>query len=307
MLNRAIILCPQCSGAHIDAARDLWRLGRRQQALLEWKTALALRPVQLPTAVDELARAGAKPAELISLANEQNRHELSRLLLARGMIDAAREIVAGGTDQSSVEFHLVQAQIALQANEVPAARAAAKQALAAAPRDPRGFLVAAEVESRANDRDKAIEILTNGLRFEPLNVELNRRMLAMLMQTEKWRAIDRALDDLRRALSHSGAPMTEANLAAAAIFEHRGRFQRALAEYQAVVASNPENPGLLLSLARAAEQAGSVTIAIDAYNAVLRLVPGQAEASAALARIQRDKKSLQVLGAMPSSAGAGNE
>ena len=206
MLNRAIILCPQCSGAHIDAARDLWRLGRRQQALLEWKTALALRPAQLPTAVDELARAGAKPAELISLANEQNRHELSRLLLARGLIDAAREILAGGTDQSSVEFHLAQAQIALQANDVLAARAAAKQALAAAPRDPRGFLVAAEVESRASDRDKAIEILTDGLRFEPLNVELNRRMLALLMQTEKWRAIDRALDDLRRALSHQRSP-----------------------------------------------------------------------------------------------------
>jgi tetratricopeptide (TPR) repeat protein/O-antigen ligase len=300
LLNRAIILCPQCSGAHIEAAHDLWRLGRRQQALLEWRTVLALQPTQLSSAVDELARAGAKPAELMSLADEHSRHDLSRLLLARGMIDAARQVLDGGADQSSAEFHLVLAQIALEAKDLPAARAASKQALAAAPRDPRGFLMAAEVESRANDRDKAIQILTDGLRFEPMNVELNRKLLGLLMQTEKWRAIDGALADLRRALSQSGASMTEANLAAASIFEHRGQFQRALAEYQAVVASDPENPGLLLYLARAAEQAGSVTVAIDAYNAVLRLAPGQAEALAALARIQHDKKALEVLGALPS-------
>jgi tetratricopeptide (TPR) repeat protein len=300
LLNRAIILCPQCSGAHIEAARDLWRLGRRQQALLEWRTVLALQPTQLSSAVDELARAGAKPAELMSLAIEHNRHDLSRLLLAHGMIAAARQVLGDGADQSSAEFHLVLAQIALEAKDLPAARAASKQALAAAPRDPRGFLMAAEVESRANDRDKAIQILTGGLRFEPMNVELNRKLLGLLMQTEKWRAIDGALADLRRALSQSGASMTEANLAAASIFEHRGQFQRALAEYQAVVASNPENPGLLLALAHAAEQAGSVTVAIDAYNAVLRLAPGQAEALAALARIQHDKKALEVLGALPS-------
>jgi tetratricopeptide (TPR) repeat protein len=300
MLNRAIILCPQCGGAHIEAARDLWRLGRRQQALLEWRTVLALQPAQLPSAVDELARAGAKPTELMALADAHNRHDLSRLLLGRGMIDAARQMLATSTDQDGVEFHLVAAQIALQAKDLPAARAASKQALTAAPRDPRGFLMAAEVESRANDRDKAIQILTDGLRIEPMNVELNRKLLGLLMQTEKWRAIDGALADLRRALSQSGASMTEANLAAASIFEHRGQFQRALAEYQAVVASNPENPGLLLALAHAAEQAGSVTVAIDAYNAVLRLAPDQAEARAALARIQHDKKALEVLGALPS-------
>ncbi len=302
LLNRAIILCPQCSGAHIGASRDLWRLGRRQQALLEWRTALALQPAQLPSAVDELARAGAKPSELMSLANEHNRHDLSRLLLARGLIDAARQVLADGTDQSSAEFHLVQAQIAIEAKDLPSARAAAKQALVAAPRDPRGFLMAAEVESLANDRDKAIKILSDGLSFEPMNVELNRKLLGLLMQTEKWRAIDRALDDFRRALSQAGAPMTEANVAAASIFEHRGQFQRALGEYQAVVASNPENPGLLLALAHAAEQAGSVTVAIDAYNAVLRLVPSQAEARAALARIHHDKRALEVMEALPSHA-----
>ena len=142
-----------------------------------------------------------------------------------------------------------------------------------------------EAGTQSPDRRLQVPVLFNDARVADLVVDA---------------CVDGALADLRRALSQSEASMTEANLAAASIFEHRGQFQRALAEYQAVVASNPENPGLLLALAHAAEQAGSVTVAIDAYNAVLRLAPGQAEALAALARIQHDKKALEVLGALPS-------
>ncbi|MBN2573484.1 MAG: O-antigen ligase family protein [Deltaproteobacteria bacterium] len=302
-LNRAILLCPMCGGAHAEAARDLWRLGRRQQALLEWRTVLGLSPGALGSVVAELVRTGAKPAELVSLANDKNRHDLSRLLLAHGLIDAARQVLADSSDQSSAEYHLVRAQIALHAGDLAAARVAASQVLAAAPRDPRGFLLAADVESRADDRDKAIKLVTDGLRFEPTNVELCRKRLGLLMQTERWRDTDRALAEFRQALGHAGAPMTDANLAAAAIFEHRGQYQRALAEYQAAAAMAPDNVGLLLAVARAAEQAGRVSVAIDAYTAVLRREPGRAEASAALARIHHDKKNLEVLEALPSHTG----
>ena len=58
------------------------------------------------------------------------------------------------------------------------------------------------------------------------------------------------------------------------------------------------------SVVVAAEQAGRVSVAIDAYTAVLRRVPGQAEASAALARIHHDKKNLEVLEALSSHGGA---
>lgn len=297
LLNRAMLLCPRCSSAHVEAARDLWRLGRRQQALLEWRTALALRPDKLWWAVDELARQGAKPAELMELADERNRPDLSRLLLERGMLDAARQVLAGSTQQDGVECSLVKALIALKAKDLPAARAALDKALAAAPRDPRVFAAAAEAELAANDRDKAIEVLTQGLRFEPASVELNRKHLGLLMQTERWRDTDRALASLRRALGESGALMTEANVLAARIFERRGQLQRALGEYQAAVALAPENVELWLALARAAEQAGRITVAIDAYHAVLRLAPGHVPASAALANIEKDKKILELVGA----------
>jgi len=62
---------------------------------------------------------------------------------------------------------------------------------------------------------------------------LNRKRLALLMQTDRWQAIDQALAGLRAALSEAGASSTEANLAAAYAFERRGQFTRAISEYQA--------------------------------------------------------------------------
>jgi len=226
---------------------------------------------------------------------------LSRLLLGRGLLDAAREVLAGSTQQDSADFHLAAAQIALEAKDLDAARASTERARAAAPREPRVFLMAADIEARAGNRDQAIALLTEGLEFEPTDVGLTHQRLGLLMQTDRWRDTDRALDDFRRALSEHGARMFDANLAAASIFMRRGQLRRAVAEYQAASALAPGDVGVLMALARAAEQAGAVTTAIDAYASVVRLSPGHTEAETALARIQRDKKSLQVLGAMPSS------
>jgi tetratricopeptide (TPR) repeat protein len=299
MLNRAILLCPLCTGAHAEAARDLWRLGRRQQSLLEWKTVIAKSPSELWWVFNELAQGGATPSELMALAGEKNRHELSQLLLSRELIDAAKQTLAASQDHESVEFHYVQTQIALQAKDLTAARKASQAAQAIAPRDPRIALMAAEVEIRTNDIDKAIELLRNALLVEPTHVELNRKLLGLLMQTDKWQAIDRALDGLRSALTASGNGLSEANINAARIFERRGQFRRAVSEYQAALSQNPDDPVLLLSLGNAAERSGSVSIAIDAYNAVLRRVPDNSEARVALSRIQHDKKLLEVLGTYP--------
>jgi tetratricopeptide (TPR) repeat protein len=296
MLNRALILCPLCTGAHGEAARELWRLGRRQQAVLEWRTVLARSPQELWRVFDIMAKAGAKPAELAALADQRNRHELSQHLLRVGMIDAARQVLTGSTDQENVDYHLVGAQIALEAKDLPAARAASQRALVAAPRDPRAILLAADLDLREGHRDQALARLAAGLRYEPGSAALHRQHLALLMETDRWGAIDSALDGFRRALGDSGAPMTEACVAAARIYQRRGQYARALAEYQAAAASAPNDLGLQLALGRAAEQAGSYSVAIGVYDAILRQSPGQPEASAALDRIRKRKKALEVVG-----------
>jgi predicted Zn-dependent protease len=195
-----------------------------------------------------------------------------------------------------VDFQLAQAQLALAANELGSAMAAVEAAISAAPRDPRAVLLSSEMALRQNQRDRAIEILQDGLRALPRDVELNRKLVALLAQSDKWQAIDGALAGLRVALNEAGLPVTEANLVSAHIFEKRGQFYRAVTEYQAALAQRPDDIVIQLGLARAAEQSGRVTTAISAYSAVLQRAPDNIEARTALARIQRDKKLLEVFG-----------
>jgi cytochrome c-type biogenesis protein CcmH/NrfG len=77
-------------------------------------------------------------------------------------------------------------------------------------------------------------------------------------------------------------------------------------EYQAALAQNPEDLGLQLALARAADRSGRVTIAMDAYHAVLRRSPDHAEARAAVLRIQHDKRLLEVFGAQSAHTSVNN-
>jgi tetratricopeptide (TPR) repeat protein len=295
MLNRAMLLCPRCVGAHEEAARDLWRLGRHQQSLLEWKIVVTESRGSLGPTLDGLLAAGAKPDELATLADDENRFVLSRYLLAHGAIDVATKTVKQNTLPEGAELYLVQAQIFLAAKDISAAQKASQRALELEPRNPRAVQLAAEIALRdPKAAPEALAILQKGLHITPSDVPLNRMVLGLLMQTEKWQAIDQALANFRAALAESGAPSTEANIHAAHIFERRGQFRRAMSEYQAALAHAPDDLGLRLSLARAAEQIGGIASAVDAYSNVLRRDPTNQEARAALARIQKDKKDLEV-------------
>jgi tetratricopeptide (TPR) repeat protein/O-antigen ligase len=305
MLNRAMLLCPRCVGAHEEAARELWRLGRRKQSLLEWKTVVTESRGSLGGVLGGLVAAGAKPEELTTLADDENRFAISRYLLGNGAIDAAKGVLNQTTKQEGAELYLVQTQIALAAKDVPAAQKASQRALELEPRNPRAVLMAADIALLSpKGADDAMTILQAGLRFAPTDVELNRKVLGLLMPTDKWQAIDQALAGFRSALAEAGAPSTEANIAAARAFERRGQWRRAMSEYQAALAHAPGDIGLRLALARAAEEIGGITSAVDAYSDVLRRDPTNQEARTALARIQHDKKVLEVDSIFPAHPGA---
>jgi tetratricopeptide (TPR) repeat protein len=209
------------------------------------------------------------------------------------------------TTQEGAELYLVQAQIFLAAKDIPAAQKASQRALEIEPRNPRAIQMAAEIALLdPKNTGNAMAILEKGLQVTPSDVHLNRMVLGLLMQTEKWQAIDKALAGFRAALAEAGAPSTEANVAAASIFEKRGQFRRAMSEYQAALAHAPDNIGLRLALARAAEEIGGITTALDAYNDVLRRDPTNQAARGALARIQKDKKDLEVDSILRTRGGA---
>ena len=305
-LNRALRLCPKCPAGHREAARNLWRLGRRQQALLEWRTVVTLARPTLPSVFEELRGHGARPEELATLADDENRFELCRTLLGQRMFEAAKNLLAGAADQQGVEFHLARASLALAEKDIPKARQASQQALVVGPTDSRVALTAAEAELLDGKQDAALEFLRAGLRSAPTNLQLNRKLLGLLMQTDSWEAVDRALDGLRGALLENGASLVEANIAAAQVFERRGQYPRAVSEYRAATTQSPGNIGLLLALGRLAEMAGQVTVALDAYRDVLRWAPDNAAARGALNRMRSevDGKLLEeMLRSPPHTAG----
>jgi tetratricopeptide (TPR) repeat protein len=248
----------------------------------------------------ELLRERAKPGELVTVGGEWSRPQVSRFLLASGMPAAAKEALASGQVGQSLEFDLAEAQVALASGDLETARRAINRAASRAPRDPRAALIAADIEEKDHAPDKAIEILQTALGSEPTDVDLNRKLVALLAQTDHWQAVDRALDGLRAALAASGASNAEANLAAAHVYERRGQYRRAVSEYQAALAHLPDDLGLLFSLAHAAEQSGSVSVAIDTYGEILRRAPAHPDARTAMERIRRDKKQVEVFLAQPS-------
>jgi tetratricopeptide (TPR) repeat protein len=306
-LNRALRLCPNCPAGHREVARNLWRLGRRQQALLEWRAVVTLDRPALAWVFDELQKSGARPEELATLADDENRFELCRCLLGQRMFEAVKNLLAGRADQKGVEFRLVQASLALAEKDIPGARQASQQALAAGPTDARAALTAAEVEILDGKLDAALGLLRAGLLSAPTNLELNRKLLALLMQTDRWEAVDRALDGLRAALLEHGVPLVEANIAAAQVFERRGQYPRAVSEYRAATVQSPGNVGLLLTLGRLAQMAGQVTVAIDAYRDVLRRAPDNSAARGALSRMRGEVNGrlLEEMLRSPSQTGGG--
>jgi tetratricopeptide (TPR) repeat protein len=295
LLNRAMLLCPLCIGAHQEAARDLWQLGRRKQSLLEWKIVVARSRAHLTSTLDQLLKHGATSDELASLGDDGNHYQVFQYLLAHGMIDTAKTMLNRDDRPKDFEFHLIVAQLALAEKDIAKAQAASRQALALAPREPRTSLLSAEIASlRPETKDEALSIVENGLRFSPTDVGLNRMRVSLLMPSDKWQAIDRAVAGLRIALVEAGAPGTEANIAAAAAFERRGQFRRAMSEYQAALSHAQNDVGLLLGLAKAAEASGAMSTAIDAYRGILRLSPENQEARGALDRIKLDKKLIEI-------------
>ena len=225
------------------------------------------------------------------------------------MFETAKNLLAGSADQTGVEFHLVQASLALAEKDISGARQASQQALAAAPASPQAALTAAEVEIVDGKLDAALGFLRAGLRSAPTNLGLNRSLLALLMQTDRWEAVDRALDGLRAALLENSASLVEANVAAAQVFERRGQYPRAVSEYRAATTQSPGNVGLLLTLGRLAEMAGQVTVALDAYRDVLRWAPDNAAARGALARMRSevDGKLLEEMLRSPSQTVGGTQ
>ena len=121
-LNRALQLCPSCEAVHAEVASNLWGLGARGQALLEWRAAIDLQPVLLKPVLGKLFNAGGKPEELAAVAaSDPGRMvEVASFLSSIARVADAFVVLdqADAIGKPGPESLLVRAKLQLQSGQI---------------------------------------------------------------------------------------------------------------------------------------------------------------------------------------------
>jgi tetratricopeptide (TPR) repeat protein len=303
-LNRALALCPACEVVHADVARNLWSIGRRRQALLEWRTTVDLQPKLLRPVIGELFAAGARPEELAAAASSRPDQmiEVASFLSSVSHPEEAMVVLeeAEAAGASRGEVLITRAGLQLKLGLTVAVTDSLARAHAAGIRDPRLALDEAELRlATQGDRgpDDALAILDAAAIQYPANLDVQRRRLDLVTRFGKWQAVDRALAGFTEALYQNQRSVGEAHTAAARIHARFSRWTSALAEYRISLASDPWNVALWVEFGHAAESAGRDTTAREAYLEAARLSPQNPAVTAALSSLDARMARLRRSGA----------
>ena len=279
-LNRALRLCPSCETIHAEVARNLWAVGLRRQALLEWRTAVDLQPELLRPLLGEVFALGARPEELTSLAGTDTGRMLQAVdfIEARGRVSDAFVALdqADAAGAPAGETLLSRALLSLDAGNLEAAAKAAAGAAAAGVHDPKLSIIQAEILTRqkaADGADEALRILDAAVSRYPTDLALQRERVAIVTKYKKWTSAARAIEGLKLACYHAFGSAAEAHIAAADIAFNMARFTEAMAEYRMALGDRPNDVALWMEFGHTAEMAGRQTAARDAYSQAARLSP----------------------------------
>jgi len=180
---------------------------------------------------------------------------------------------------------LMRGKLQLQTGRTAAAAVTLTRAHAAGIHDARLALLDAQLAIATEGDgagDKALAILDNAATANPLDLAVQRARLDAVMKYEKWQAAERALDGLKQALYRDHGSVVEANVAAARLYMRLGRWTNALGEYRIALMSASGEVAIWMEYGRAAETAGRIAIARDAYAQAARLNPNNPEIGKAL-------------------------
>jgi tetratricopeptide (TPR) repeat protein len=108
----------------------------------------------------------------------------------------------------------------------------------------------------------------------------------------KWTAAARAMEGFNRALYARDGLATEGHVASARILSQLGRSSDAIGEYRIALADQPTNVPLWMELGQAAESAGRLETARDAYATSARLSPNNSDVTRALQRLADERRAL---------------
>jgi tetratricopeptide (TPR) repeat protein len=299
-LNRALRLCPSCEQVHQEIARSLWHVGKRGQALLEWRATVDLQPLLFPSTVGELFALGARPEEIAAIATTDPVRvvEVATFLGNNGRVADAFTVLdqADALGAPASERLLTRARLQVQGSQTDAARATLAAARQAGTDDPRLSMLEAQLllqSKGAEGADAALAILDLAAARYPHDLDIQRMRVKAIIDFAKWKAADRALEGFKRALYQAQGSAAEAHAASAKIEARLGRMGAAITAYRVALADEPMNVTLWLEFARTAETAGRYTTALEAYRQAAQLSPKNPEIEKALLVLEQRNAALR--------------
>lgn len=302
-LNRSLRLCPSCATIYEHAARALFRLDLRQQALSSFRDVVRLAPVRLGDVLAELDAYGYRPADLATLAvgDGDETMNVARYLVPKKAEPEVTSLLAraGSQGVSEEERLFVKATLALALGRFDDARAALAEAQRLSPRDGRIEGALADVAEREGHPEAALDHARLASTLSPFAVEFARHRLQLVIQLRRWTEIEDALEHLKIALRQNGQNVTEVHMIAGETQAARGNLARALSEFRTAAALDGTNPEAWAAVGRTAETRGDMHGAEEAYRRVVNLRPEDGDARQAIVRVEKARDDARLRQLLP--------
>jgi tetratricopeptide (TPR) repeat protein len=274
---------------HSAVASTLWAVGKRQQALMEWRAAVETTTGVFDVALQTALTSGARPEELAVLAggDPERLIRTTSFLLSRGKPAAARAVLslASAAGAPELQTSLIQAGLDIQSGDPEKALKSLAVARKLAPQDARVFLLLGQAKLLAGRVDEALADLDTGIGMNPHDLSLLRSRLSLIMSQQKWFLAKGALEGLEVGLAEARLPTTEVHLAAARYFATLREYAKATSEYNLVLAQDPANAGAWAEMGALWETAGRMVPALEAYRQANSVSPGNPAVVAAIDRL----------------------
>jgi tetratricopeptide (TPR) repeat protein len=306
-VNRAQALAPSWSAPHLLAARWLFSLGERDQALVELREAEALRPGSARKTVCALLRASEDPAIALRAAPEgpDGARFLDRAALCLPLQSPAAVLIdeaARARDpnlpgpRSRQAGRLLAEQRPLDAVDL----------LRRAPAlDPDGQRILAEAYMRGSDLRAAAETIAPLLSAGDAQASVLRTAASIYMKTGNEDGFRRVVARLRGQTAGKAKPLADVEMFVGKLYESQRRYTSALRAYEDSHQAH-ESRQALLAMARVADAMGNRGRALLTYRRLCRFDGGKGAACTTAEQLAKPPNSRPGPGSLDGRGTMGN-
>lgn len=266
-VNRAFLTRPIDPEAHRIAARALMRLGRRPQAMLEYRLAGALAEgVRLAKRIEELEILSVEP---------RNRFVVAHELIRRGRRAEAEAIAAAAPDESSsLDVLMLAASLAMDRKDLDGAAAHLARAARLVPESGTVTAAQAHLLAQKGDREGAVTMLRALTIKHPEEFGYAHALATLLLQMGRPREARDALSRVSPFVVDQGQRAQKMMLDALC-YEAERSWSKAISSYESAARLAPTTEQPHLAAAVLYEKMGKLEEAQRSIHAAVRAAGGQ--------------------------------